>query len=132
MNLVEFWFKLDSKIRFLFVGALNAAISYFIFVVALYFLGENSYQACVALQWGISSVFSYTNQKFLVFRTKGNYFNEYLKCCSSWLVSYLINALILEILVKFLNAYIAQFLAIFFVSIITYVLFKYFAFKPKT
>lgn len=128
-KIYNLWCKLDDKIRFLFIGCVNAAISYIIYAIALYLLGEANYQICVALQWGISSIFSYFNQKFFVFCTKGNYLKEYLKCCSTWLVSYLINVLILEVMVKFMNAYIAQFVSIFLVSIVTYVLFKYFAFK---
>ena len=127
----NYWFGIDDKIRFLIIGAVNAAISYAIFAAALYLIGQNHYQICVALQWGISSIFSYLNQKFFVFCTKGNYVKEYLKCCTTWLVSYLINVLILETLMKFVlkNAYIGQFISIFLVSVITYVLFKYFAFK---
>lgn len=127
----NYWFGIDDKIRFLIIGAVNAAISYAIFAAALYLIGQNHYQICVALQWGISSIFSYLNQKFFVFCTKGNYVKEYLKCCTTWLVSYLINVLILEALMKFVlkNAYIGQFISIFLVSVITYVLFKYFAFK---
>ena len=133
-NLFSLWCKIDDKIRFLIIGALNAAISYVIFAAALFLIGEAYYQVCVALQWGISSIFSYLNQKFFVFCTKGNYVKEYLKCCTTWLVSYLVNVIILELLMKFVfkNAYIAQFISIFLVSVITYVLFKYFAFKKPS
>lgn len=125
------WYKIDEKIRFLIVGAVNAGISYVIFALALFLLGQEHYKVCVTLQWGISSIFSYLNQKFFVFCTRGNYLKEYFKCCSTWLVSYFINLIILELLLKFVfkNAYIAQFFSIFLVSVITYVLFKYFAFK---
>ena len=128
------WYKISDKIRFLLIGGINAGISYVIFALSLFILGKEYYQLSVALQWSISSVFSYLNQKFFVFNTKGNYLREYLKCCSTWAVSYLLNVIILEILVKFVikNAYIAQFTAIFLVSIVTYVLFKYFAFKKHT
>lgn len=125
------WCKLPDKLRFLLIGGVNAAISYVIFAIALYFLGDKHYQACVILQWTISSVFSYLNQKFFVFCTLGNYLEEYLKCCSTWAVSYLLNVVILELLVRFAisNVYISQFISIFLVSVVTYVLFKYFAFK---
>ena len=133
-NLFSLWCKIDDKIRFLIIGALNAAISYVIFAAALFLIGEAYYQVCVALQWGISSIFSYLNQKFFVFCTKGNYVKEYLKCCTTWLVSYLVNVIILELLMKlvFKNAYVVQFISIFLVSVITYVLFKYFAFKKPS
>lgn len=127
------WCEIPDKIRFLFIGGVNAAISYVIFALALFCLGEQHYQACVILQWTLSSVFSYFNQKFFVFCTKGNYLKEYLKCCSTWAVSYLLNVIILELLVRFAvkNVYLSQFISIFLVSVVTYVLFKYFAFRVK-
>ena len=46
---------------------------------------------------------------------------------------YLLNVLILELLVKFCikNVLISQFVSLFTVSVVTYVLFKYFAFSKK-
>ncbi len=135
-KLRDFYNKICSvsdKIRFVIVGCINAAISYFIFAIALFVLGNEHYQLCVILQWTISSIFSYLNQKFFVFCTKGNYIREYLKCCSTWAVSYFLNVIILEILVKYImkNIYLAQFISLFIVSVVTYVLFKYFAFKKR-
>lgn len=131
--LYEKWFEIPDKIRFLVIGGVNAGISYIIFILAALLIGDKYYQICAALQWIISSFFSFTNQKMFVFRTKGNWIREYLKCCTTWLISYLLNALILEVLVKDcnLNVYIAQILSIFSVSVLTYVLFKYFAFRGK-
>lgn len=127
------WCTIPDKVRFLFIGCVNAVISYIIFAAALYMLGDKHYQACVILQWSISSIFSYLNQKFFVFCTKGNYIKEYVKCCSTWAVSYVINVVILEILVRYVirNIYIAQFISILLVCVVTYVLFKYFAFKSS-
>ena len=131
LDLYNKWCSIPDKIRFLFVGGVNAGFSYIIFAIALYLIGSEHYQMCVALQWIISSVFSFVNQKVFVFCTKGNYLHEYLKCCSTWAVSYFINVIILELLVRFAikNVYISQFISIFLVSVVTYVLFKYFAFK---
>jgi len=128
---MNIWFRLPDFIRFIIIGCLNAAISYIIFAVAVLLLGQGLYQLCVALQWIISSVISYLNQKFFVFCTKGNYVKEYLKCCSTWVISYLLNVIILEIFVRYItkNVYIAQFIALGVVSVSTYLLFKLFAFK---
>lgn len=127
------WCSISDKIRFLIIGAINAGISYIIYAIAVFILGEAHYQICVALQWIISSVFSFTNQKLFVFCTKGHWLKEYLKCCTTWVISYFVNAVLLEIIVKFFirNVYIAQILSIFLASVVTYVLFKYFAFKHK-
>ena len=128
---MNIWFKLPDFVRFIIVGCTNAAISYLIFAIAVLLLGQGHYQLCVALQWILSSFISYLNQKFFVFCTKGNYIKEYLKCCSTWVVSYLLNVIILEIFVRFItkNVYIAQFVALAVVSAATYLLFKLFAFR---
>ncbi|MBQ7450317.1 GtrA family protein [bacterium] len=132
-KLYEKWLKIDDKIRFIFIGGVNAAISYVIFVILILIFGEAHHQLCVTGQWVLSSFTSYLNQKFFVFNTRGNYIKEYIKCCMTWVVSYILNLIVLEILLKFLikNVYIAQLLSIFIVSVVTYVLFKYFAFKVK-
>lgn len=127
------WLKLPDFIRFLIIGCINAGISYIIYALAVLLLGEAYYQLCVALQWILSSFISYLNQKFFVFCTRGNYIKEYLKCCTTWGISYLLNVIILEIFVRFIikNVYIAQFISLFVVSISTYILFKCFAFKKN-
>ncbi len=127
------WLKIPDYIRFIIIGSINAAISYLIYALAVFVIGEHHYQLCVFLQWGLSSVISYLNQKFFVFCTKGNYVKEYLKCCTTWGISYLLNVVILEIFVRYLikNVYIAQFISLFIVSISTYILFKCFAFKKN-
>ena len=131
IKLYNLWCKLPDKLRFLLVGGYNAAFSYIIYIIAVKLLGEGHYQICVALQWSISSIFSFINQKIFVFCTKGNWIKEYLKCCTTWVVSYFLSAIILELIVKYVskNVYIDQLVSIFIVSIVTYVLFKYFAFK---
>ena len=132
--LYEKWCTIPDKIRFLLVGGYNAAFSYIIFAIAVHFIGHQYYQICVALQWIISSVFSFTTQKLFVFCTKGNWLKEYIKCCTTWVISYCCNALILEVIVRYItkNVYIGQFVSILLASVVTYILFKYFAFKHRT
>jgi putative flippase GtrA len=132
-NLLNKWFQLSDKIRFLFVGGLNAGISYIIYSISIIVLGENSYQISLALAWIISSVTSFTTQKLLVFNVKGNIIKQYLKCCTTWVFSYLINAFVLETLVKKAkcNVYLAQIIATVIAAIFTYIFFKKFAFKRK-
>lgn len=133
LKLYSKWCSISDKIRFLLVGGFNAAFSYVIFAIAIYLIGSVHYQICVALQWIISSVFSFVNQKIFVFCTKGHWVKEYLKCCTTWAVSYACNAIILEFIVRYIskNVYLSQLVSIFLASIVTYVLFKYFAFRHK-
>ena len=125
------WCRIDDKIRFLFVGGVNAAFAYLLFIIFILIFGESQRQLCVALQWIFSSVFSYFNQKFFVFCTKGNYLKEYIKCCSTWAFGYFLNVILLELLIRFVlpNVCIAQFVSMFLVSVFTYIIFKCFAFK---
>lgn len=134
MELLKKWYNISDKIRFLFVGGFNAAFSYIIFAAAIFLIGKEHYQLCVALQWIISSVFSFVNQKIFVFCTKGNWISEYLKCCTTWVISYVCNALILELIVRYVtkNVYVGQLVSIFLASVVTYILFKYFAFKQAS
>lgn len=129
----EYWFKLPDKIRFLFIGGFNAGISYLIYSVFCLILGESAYQISLAIAWVISSVVSFTTQKFFVFNVKGNIFKQYFKCCTTWVFSYMINACLLELLVKKLavNVYLGQILATLTCAVFTYILFKKFAFRSK-
>lgn len=131
--LYDRWCSIDDKIRFMIIGFINAVNSYIIFAIALFLIGKEHYQLCVTLQWTVSSVFSYLTQKFFVFCTRGNYIKEYIKCCTTWFVSYLLNVVVLELLVRFAikNVYVSQMLSIMIVSIATYILFKYFAFRVR-
>lgn len=128
------WFNLPDKIRFLLVGGLNAGISYLIFSLICIFVGENYYQASLATSWIISSGISFTTQRFLVFNVEGNIFKQYCKCCTTWIFSYLINAILLEIFVQKLelNVYLAQIVATLTCAIFTYILFKTFAFRKNS
>lgn len=129
----EYWFKLSDKIRFLIIGGFNAGVSYLIYSAFCLILGDSGYQVALALAWAISSVVSYTTQKFLVFQANGNWIKEYLKCCTTWFFSYLINAGLLEFIVKILhlNVFVAQIIATITAAMFTYIFFKKFAFKKK-
>ena len=131
-KLAKYWFNIDDKIRFLLIGCFNAGVSYLLFVIFIAILGIQHKNLCVSLQWGISSIFSYFNQKIFVFCTKGNYIKEYLKCCGTWFISYCLNIVVLDLLLRYhKNILVAQFISLFIVSIVTYIIFKYFAFKKQ-
>ena len=127
-----FWYGISDKIRFLLVGTFNAGVSYLIYAGLLYFiLGEKYYQVSLALAWIISSIVSFTTQKNLVFKAKGNIFKQYFKCCLTWFFSYLLNAFLLWFFVQklFINAYLGQIIATGICAVFNYILFKTFAFR---
>jgi putative flippase GtrA len=127
----NYWYKIDDKIRFLLVGGFNFCVSYIIYSVVCIVLGTEFYQVSLALAWIFSSIVSFTTQKILVFQGTDFWLKEYLKCCTTWFFSYLINAIALEILVKIvhINVYLAQVFATAICAVFTYILFKQFAFK---
>ncbi len=133
-KLWNFWFKLPDKIRFLLVGGFNATVQYALYVIFLLLFDEEKYQIALVLSWILSSFSSFAAQKIFVFATKGNFrtwVKEYCKCVGVWVISYLINAVILDFLVSIakINAYGAQIIAVAFTCVTSYLLFKYFAFK---
>ena len=131
--MLNLWFKLDDKIRFLFVGGFNFLVAYLIYSFLCIIGGAETYQVALAIAWILSSVVSFVTQKIFVFEAKGNWLKEYFKCCTTWFFSYLINAALLEFCVKYLllNVFISQLIANFLAAIFTYIMFKKFAFKKR-
>lgn len=132
----KWWFKLPDKIRFVLVGGFNASVQYLLYVLLLWWWGEDCYQAALIASWIISTVSSFATQKIFVFCTKGNFrqwIKEYCKCLGIWVIAYLLNAIVLEFLVKWMamNPYFAQILAIACTTVSSYILMKYFAFIKK-
>lgn len=76
--------------------------------------------------------FFYNSEIFCI-QSKRKLDEEYLKCCTTWVFSYMINAGLLEIIVKVLhiNVFIAQIIATLSAAVFTYILFKKFAFRAK-
>ncbi len=132
----NWWFRLPDKLRFLLVGGFNATVSYILYVLMILWWGAQYYQMALMWSWIISSFSSFTTQKIFVFCTRGKWskwIKEYIKCLGVWVTSYIINAVILELLVNGIkmNPYIGQIIATACTTITGYILMKYFAFNNK-
>ncbi len=127
----KFLFKIPRQIRFLIAGGFNTFLAYLIYVLFCKILGVAAYQIALVLSWSISSVISFSIQKYFVFQSGGSWINEYLKCCMSWLFSYLINSALLEFFVKSLNLniYPAQIFATGITAMFTYCCLKKYVFS---
>lgn len=127
------WFVIDERIRFIIVGFGNTVIRYLIFVGLGILTSIERYQLILLASWLLSSLTAFWAYKVLVFATQGNHIKEYIKSLTVWTLSYFLNAGVLELLVNTLktNAYLAQAVAIAFITVINYLLFKHYAFKQK-
>lgn len=122
--------KYRLAIKFVLIGTSNTLISFLMFTAFLALLGERYYQLSLLASWFFSSVISFTLQKTIVFKTKGNWIKEYVKCLMTWSLGYVINAVSLELIVFFgeLHILLGQIIALILTTIITFLLFKYFVF----
>lgn len=127
------WCRLDRKIRFLLVGGFNTVVSYLVFLFLLWLAGSAHYQFALLMSWLLTTLSSFLTQKYFVWQTHGHFWAEYFKCLFTWMFSYLINAALLELLVKYIlfPVWLAQALAIAAITVFTYLIFKYFAFARK-
>ncbi len=134
LSIWHWWFKLPDKVRFVLVGGFNACVQYGIYVILLLVWDEGHYQSALITSWILSTFSSFTTQKVFVFCTTGNWFiwlKEYVKCLGVWVISYLINALMLWFFVALcgINPYLGQIIAVACTTVSSYILMKYFAFK---
>lgn len=131
-SLIAGWFKIPQFIRFIIVGIFNTAIAYLVFCTLVFIFGEELRQICLAVQWALTSFITFLTQRTFVFRSKGKILKEYLKCCATWVIGYLINAILLELIMKLpINVYLAQIIALGLTSICNFVLLKYWALRKK-
>ena len=130
----DHWFETDERFRFALLASLNMGLRYVIFVLLSLILSTLHYQLTLLLMWLISSFIAFYSYKKLVFATEGNHLQEYLKSISIWILSYFINAGVLVLLVEKLdwNLYLAQAVAIGFLLVTNYLLFKHFAFRKPS
>ncbi|MCP3384590.1 GtrA family protein [Bradyrhizobium sp. CCGUVB4N] len=96
----------ETKIRFLLAGALNTAFGLAAYPSLFFLLAPLKLHYMVVL--GITQVtcvtFSYLTNKFLVFRTSGNYLRESGKFASFHLGYFLLNLVALPFLVEVMGA----------------------------
>jgi putative flippase GtrA len=92
--------------RYLVVGAWNTLFGYGLFALLTYVLTPlipAAYMAASVIGTVISITVSFLGYKIFVFRTKGNFGKEYLRCYAVYGTTYLISLGLLPILVIVLN-----------------------------
>lgn len=133
LRLYKWWMTWPQKLRFLLVGGYNTVFSYLLFAGLLWGFDGQYEQMALALSFAISSINSFWTQKIYVFASKEPAWPEFVRCLGTWGISYVLNAVLLLILVDGLNtnAYIAQGIVLAILTVFSWIMLKYFAFKSK-
>lgn len=142
------WFKLNQKIRFLLVGGFNTALSFLIYYGFLY-VTSGKEQLSLFLMNLININISIVTMRYYVFQSHGNFYKEYAKAFSSYIVLYFVNIALLAFFVRVirirqtlsadsflqevpnLNKAIAQLCCICIITVITFFVHKYFSFRKE-
>lgn len=140
------WFRIDQKIRFILVGGFNTAISFLIYYAFLYFTSGKE-QLSLLLMNLVNINISIATMRYYVFQSTGNWWHEYTKAFSSYIVLYFINMGLLAFFVKIihiqeillqnnvllsipnLNKATAQLCCVIIITIMTFFIHKYFSFR---
>lgn len=126
----KIWFKLPQKLRYLLVGGFNTAAVYILFAAAVCW-GKLSYQTAIILVYVIGVNVSIFTMRYYVFRSSGNLKREYVRAWSVYFVTMLINyaAMFVMVDVCAVNELAAQAVYTVCITILTYILHKYFSFS---
>ena len=101
----ELYEKHGAKLHYLLVGGWNTIFGYGVFVALYYVTAPLSihYEVVLILSQIINVTSAYLLYKRFVFRTKGNYFQEYCRFWAFYWLSLLANVVLLPILVELLH-----------------------------
>jgi putative flippase GtrA len=124
--------SLPQFIRYLLVGGFNTVFGYGVFALLNWLftgLGSFSYMYAAILANLISITVAFLNYKWFVFRTRGNYLMEWIRCFSVYGTSALIGLAGLPILVPILRNHLhrpelASYIAAAIMTVVT-VLFSF-------
>ena len=105
-------FPQGEFIRYLCAGAFNTIFGYCAFAAVLYLLNLAMPQrflyltviAASIIAWPFNVTVAYFNYKFFVFRTKGNYLREWLKCFAVYGTSAIPSLLALSAITRLLQS----------------------------
>jgi putative flippase GtrA len=121
--------KIDEKFfKFLFVGFLNTAFSYFIYVL-LIAIGLIANMA-LFFQYIIGVLWNFKTTGTIVFQNKNN--KLIFKFILSYIFTFLVNSVLLAILTRHLNAYLAQAILIMPIAMLSFIILKKWVFKQES
>jgi putative flippase GtrA len=127
----------DERVRFLFVGGINTAFGYAVFVLLYLSAGHViGYLGSLYLSYVIGVSLAFVLHRRVTFRahqTGGNPVLDFLRFASVYVVSLVVNTIGLPLLVEFghLPAIGAQAIMVIVTTAISYVGHKYFSFRRR-
>ncbi|MFA5103950.1 MAG: GtrA family protein [Candidatus Margulisiibacteriota bacterium] len=121
--------NLKHFIKYAFIGVLNTAVSYLVYSVLL--LLEFRYSTALSFSYLIGIIHSYAWNRWWNFRSKSPFGMETARFVSSYIISFLMNLLILRTLIEnhSVQPFIAQAIAIIIIAPTTFLLMRYWVFK---
>lgn len=121
-----------EKINYLLAGIWNTAFGYLLFTLLYLLFGSRIHYVLLLIVSTVCSITNaYISYKFYVFRTKGNYFKEYLRFYAVYGVSFLLNLVLLPMIVEIfkVSPVIVQAYVVGFTFLASYFGHKYFSFS---
>lgn len=138
----KIWFRFPQKIRFLLVGGFNTVFAYLVLNLLNVFFNvifqETFSKVVIAnfaliVQYILTINVSFITMRYYVFQSRGNWYKEWLKAWSVYIMLYLINAPVLSFMIGFLgwSTWLSQGVYLIFSTIITFLLHKYYSFRKN-
>lgn len=124
--------SINSKISYLLAGVWNTVFSYTLSIVLYNLLHFNLHILVISLIVNVLSIsMSFMTYKIFVFKTKGNWLNEYIRCYVVYGMVTLVSMIMLWVAVDFIKIpfWIAQGLLIPIIFLFSYTGHKKFTFK---
>lgn len=124
----------SQKIRYLAVGGINTLVGYSIGVGAYALLASNLHIVLIGVLSNVFSIsFSFLTYKLFVFRTRGNWFVEYMRAYLVYGGMAVVGIMLLWLFVEYmrLKIWLAQGLIIFFTVALSYIGHKTFTFRQE-
>jgi putative flippase GtrA len=118
---------LPKFLRFLLVGGLNTIVGFIVFSLAIYVTNENV-SLSLAVNIGVGVFFNFLSYGYGVFRNLG--VRRFIKFVCSYVIIYAINYFVLAaMMANGLNVYLAQFINLFYLAPISYLVFNRWVFN---
>ena len=128
---VRFYFRRREQLLYLVVGGWNTVFGYGAWAFLQYLLGDHlHYLVVVVLSWPIAVLNAYLGYRYVVFRSRASVFRELPRFSLVYLVTLLVNLVLLPIALRVtpFNIYVVQALLTGVVVICGYLAHKYYSF----